>query len=835
MTYRLLSISFERHLLERHLFDLHPTGTECTLFELCQRKSVLVTSFALLTSILFGLDARSISVASEEVLWNQEPSWVFAPKDDAFSGDALLDLRFLNESQSGESGFVRLANDGNSLVYGNGRPLRIWAIGSEVYRSTPEEMDLHCRFLAKRGVNMIRLHTTVADNSEGAKITDVDEKVIDGIFRFIQAAKKNGIYLTISPYYAHHPTPKSWQLDGYSETGEKPWGALFIDARMQEAYRRWTRELYTRKNPYTGLAISEDPSIAILQIHNEDSVFFWTFDKIPEVQKRRLGKLFAKWLRQQYGSLEIATARWKEASNKLDNFEHSVVGLMGLWQMSLEQKGDRARRMRDEVRFLAELQRGFYAEMGDYLRNELKCRQLLNACNWRTAHDRGLKDVERWTYAALDIDAENEYYGQGYQHLGKNSHYRIDPGHTLVNESCLHNPLEMTTNYKQRIGHPFLVTETSWKNPNLYQTEGPFLVAAYQSLGGVDGVYWFDALETTWCIDPGRSFWPVGKSFAQYKWSWSTPSILGMFPAAALVYRKGYVQEGEEVVREVRELSDLWNRVPARIDDNEIEQLPKQKDRIAGAGKDGNAEIFPPQDAGEISRAAFLIGKVNWELKSEIGKPKLGKFGKRGRQFLVSGDSAFVGRSTKSIGSGTKTRVTDFTSCLDCQQGRITSNTGQLVWDYQLGVCKMDAPRCQGATGFLHAAGGIFETGDVVIRSENEYASISVVSMDEKPLSESKKILVQVGTMSRPTDWETRSTEFEYRDQKQHGLQIVQTGRPPWRVANTDVEITLSNPHITRATLLDIEGYAQETIAVRRRGTVVECQLPGNAMYVIFH
>ena len=43
----------------------------------------------------------------------------------------------------------------------------------------------------------------------------VNEEEIAGIFRFVKAAKSNGIYLIISPYYGMHATPKSWGLDGF--------------------------------------------------------------------------------------------------------------------------------------------------------------------------------------------------------------------------------------------------------------------------------------------------------------------------------------------------------------------------------------------------------------------------------------------------------------------------------------------------------------------------------------------------------------------------------------------------------------------------------------------
>ena len=53
------------------------------------------------------------------------------------------------------------------------------------------------------------------------------------------------------------------------------------------------------------------------------------------------------------------------------------------------------------------------------------------------------------------------------------------------------NPRELPTNLKQVVGHPMIVSESTWVSPLAYQSEGPFLTAAYQSLTGVDSYYWF--------------------------------------------------------------------------------------------------------------------------------------------------------------------------------------------------------------------------------------------------------------------------------------------------------------------------------------------------------
>lgn len=735
-------------------------------------------------------------------------TWPFSPLQDRFTDDALLDLRRLNERQSGESGFVRLAEDGNSFVRGDGVPIRFWAVGSEIYKPPAKsgresdeqyqqrrtqwqkDVDRHCRFLAKLGVNMVRLHTTVADTREGASIDDVDEETLNGIFRFIAAAKENGIYVTISPYYPNHNTPSGWKLAGYGSE-DKPWGAIFVDPRLQAAYKTWTRELYTRKNPHTGLAIKDDPAVAILQILNEDSMFFWTMQRLPEPQAKRLGEQFATWLTKKHGSLDKVSSAWYGQRQKEDDFAAGYVHLLSTWHMTRDWEGGMALRLADQTEFLARQQRKFYAEMGRYLREDLGCKQLLNATNWRTANDLKLKDIERWTYAALDIDAENEYYGSDYQHRGENDGYRIDPGHFLVNESCLRKPLELTVNFKQQAGHPFIVTETSWKHPNLYQSEGPFLISAYQAVGGVDIVYWFTATDTTWKLDPRRLFWPVGQSHALDKWSCSTPMLMGMFPANALAYRRGYLKPGETIVREERSLASLWKREPPQIDDNEIYGVSRETQECKTVRRED----------GRISRAAFLVGRVESRLD---GDPK-------------------------------KHDVTDFARYLDADNQLIHSSTGELVWDYGQGLCRLDSPQAQGVAGFLKAAGGEFDLSDVKITADNDYATISVVSLDAEPLAKSRKVLVQVGTTARLTGWKTEQATLDFQGQKVQGERIVSSGRPPWRVAGTHVTLSINNPHLTRATLLDAAGYAAAEVPMERDGEGLRIELPTQTMYLILH
>ena len=738
-------------------------------------------------SLLATAALAAVLCPAAETVLDESNSWAFELPADPFGDDALLDLRPLNEAKSGQTGFIRKSADGNDFVRGDGAPIRFWAVGTDGHRMTPEEMDLHCRWLAKLGVNLCRLHVTVCVKKEGAAITDVNQEVIDGCHRFVKAAKDNGIYVLISPFYAHFDTPASWGLAGGKQDAE---GLIFFNPKLQAAYKEWTRAFYATENPHTGLPIARDPTVAILQIHNEDSLLFWTQQRIQGPQLELLSRRFGAWLTREHGDLARRLEAYGKAREELDDPAKGVAGVMGVWHLTQQASGGRALRIRDQLRFFGELQRSFYADMGAYLRDELGCGQLLNATNWRTANDARLKAVERYSYHALDIDAENEYVGSDFQHKGPNQGYRIDPGDYLVNESVLPKPFEMCSNWTQEEGVPFIVTETAWKNPNRYQSEGPFLVAAYQSLNGVDAVCWFSCQTPRYETDPRKTFWRSGDQFSTHKWNHCYPAMMAGFPANALLYRRGDIRQPEPVVVDVRPMDDVWDRVPPRISDNET--YGDQRDP---------PDLQPGWTAppGQINRVAYLVGPV----RSRLG-----------------GDPA-------------ASRAADLGRWFDPAKGVIRSVTGELMWNYRKELCAMNTPRAQGVTGFLARNGGRFPLGDVTIESGNDYATVNVVSLDGAPIATSAKVLVQVVTVNRLSGYRTKDATFRVGKgegaYEVKGEQIERIGEPPFRIANTEVTVTVGNPSLVRATVLDINGYKAAEIPVEN-GRVT---LPKNAIHTI--
>ncbi|MBL7220330.1 MAG: hypothetical protein ISS69_09470 [Phycisphaerae bacterium] len=104
-----------------------------------------------------------------------------------------------------------------------------------------------------------------------------------------------------------------------------------------------------------------------------------------------------------------------------------------------------------------------------------------------------------------------------------------------------------------------------------------------------------------------------------------------------------------------------------------------------------------------------------------------------------------------------------------------------------------------------------------------------------KPIASSQRVLVQVGTTERMTGWADRKLDFKSKDGKRtfHGREIVSVGAPPWRIANANVTVTVSNPHLTRATLLDTSGQAAANVDVRAADGKLTVKCPETTIWLI--
>jgi len=693
-----------------------------------------------------------------------EGKWAFEPDEDTFDPAALLDLRSLNEKVAGENGYVQMTPDGD-FADGKGNPLRFWCVNTGVQsRPGVDELKRHARFLAKRGVNMVRHHGHIYP-AKDKKITDVNDQNIDELLKLVAVMKEEGIYTTFSPYWANARAGGGWGLKGIKDN-EELWSVLFWDEDLQKAFKGWLKEAFTRPNPYekTKTPLAKDPALAIFQIQNEDSLLFWTTSGCIKGEKQqRLQAIYDQWRKDLGKPPAQLNYKFWELNNP--NPDH-----------------------KDTMRFFTELMFKFNKEIERFLRDEIGFKGLINAGNWRTANQEKLLDLERYAYTANQVIGVNRYVCGGQ---GEGSHvcprgqpdtsgYLVKSGDYYQDSSCLTDPLRLPTTAKQVAGRAYIISESTWVPPMSYQAEGPFLVAAYSSLTGIDGYYWFALGQTGYDKTIG-------------KWQAANPAIMGGFPAAALLFRKGYVKRGEPAVHEERALNDMFDlRSPIICEE---------------AGYDVN------RDSGNLSPASSI------------------KQGVKPLAYLVGPVEVKYG------GDPAKSKVVDLAKYFDAEKKIVKSGTGEIVMDYARGVCTLNAPAAQGATGFLNKAGEI-KLDAVTLNSRNEYASVLAVSLDGKPLKEAARILVQITTLCRPYGWKEKdNVQYTKQDGKGSftGKQILDTGSVPWNVWNSDLTLAIANGKLKKATLLDPNGMpiSGAKVEAAAAGGVFTVTPPPNALYLI--
>jgi len=718
---------------------------------------------------------------------------VFEYSQDNYSSEALLDLRYMNEDYAGQHGFIRLSADGESFVRGDGKPIRFWSVNgaNAIKRMDDDEFRRYARFLAKMGVNMARFHGSINPAGKATMINWVDTTEVDQIWKAVASLKDEGIYTTISPFWAHNGhmggwVPEEWGIEGYSGK-DALWGVMYFSDTLKNAYKSWVKYLYTEVNPYTGVALKDEPAVGLIQIKNEDGLFFWTMQNIHPELKRLIQEKFTAWLIEKYGSYNGVREAWGDISLRGDN--DTIFDIYNTWEMTQEVPPNEELRMKDQVEFYTHVQYSFYKEITDFYHNELGCMQLVNANNWKTADPCLFFDTERYTYSAADVGATNRYYAPG--HKGEYSGWRIDTGHYYIGRSAITVPAKLPVNIRQTRGQPMIVSESGWNLPHKYQSEAPLLVSSYMSLTGVDSYYWFFVNAEGLMDDPYFNFdGNENGPRSMNRWTYSTPGGVFMFPASALIFRNSYVKEGESVIREIRNTEDLYKRVPAVV----CEENSYDPNRDEGFEMSGN------EDGDGINPLAFLTGKVEVEFSPEK-------------------DSEIMTHPVLNnlINSGEQT---------------VNSITGEMSLDYGRGIFTLDTPNAKGISGFLSGDVGYVLDG-LTLKSINEYATIMVVSMDNRPLEESSKILIQTGTKYRPEGWKEKPARFEMSGDTVNGFKIMDTGHMPWLADPLKMELEIRNEVVNEAILLDNRGYQKRILDIEQKSGVTIIQLPENATYII--
>ncbi|HET6454743.1 MAG TPA: carbohydrate binding domain-containing protein [Armatimonadota bacterium] len=237
------------------------------------------------------------------------------------------DMSWMNEDLAGEYGFVKV-KDGHFLD-GKGKRIRFLGVNLGYGGCFPEHSDAErlAARLAKLGVNCVRLHSM--DGMYSPKgIWDpafkdhqhIDAGQLDKLDYLIFQFKRRGIYSNINL----HVTRKLTEADGFPDASKLlkyDKGVDNFETRMIVLQKEYARQLLTHLNPYTSTRYVDEPSVAMIEINNENSLVNDCVDgsigDLPEYYLAQLRDKWVSWLRAKYASTDKLRESWQAGSEPI--------------------------------------------------------------------------------------------------------------------------------------------------------------------------------------------------------------------------------------------------------------------------------------------------------------------------------------------------------------------------------------------------------------------------------------------------------------------------------------------------------------------------------------
>ena len=429
----------------------------------------------------------------------------------------FVDVSFLNEKPAGKHGFLK--TKGDQFAFEDGTPVRFWStsvVASSIFPGARKNgevnkavVDAQAKRLAGLGINLVRLHhhdsNWVKPNliAPGETTGQFDDVALDAYFYTVKALQDQGIYVWIDLMVGHNFRPgdniPGWNeikaRDKKAKTEEAPaTGFNYFNEGVEKIWRKRAKDLITRKNPYTGKTLAEDPAIAGFTIWNENSLTFpfgIIFSNLKEGTYHRT---------QFMKALEAFAAKTGLASKDL----------LITWQAGVSQL------------FLNDAQYAWCKRQIDLL-HEIGVKVPICA-----GHVWG-KGSNLYCLPALtagDVsDVHN--YAKG-EFIRKNPHFNDDAAGRIA--------------MSQLADRPLLITEFNMNDKPLDQfTTLPYLatLAAFQ---GWDAPFFYAYSQD------GYDASVKGKYNLSPWSSYGDPTLIGASPLAALIFRQGHVSEAKTTV-----------------------------------------------------------------------------------------------------------------------------------------------------------------------------------------------------------------------------------------------------------------------------------------------
>lgn len=389
-------------------------------------------------------------------------------------------------------------NEAGHFVWEDGTRARFWGVNvaAESVFQPVERIEEAIQAIKRAGFNLLRIHH-VDGTDRGIIASDGDNLVWDQdklrqLDYWVDRAGQLGlsVYLDLLDYR---------DFPGAAELGRAAKPYAVFDQHLIDLQKQYAKAfLRDHRNQFNGRAYADDPTVVLLELYDENGLFIRRTDWPGLVQPYR-GQLAARWnawLLERYGSSAALSAAWARSGVAQplpagQRLESGSVALPNLAKPRDERPMTAAARLEqarqaDLVRFAADVHRAYFAQMRDYLRDELGVRVPLSAVG-----DFGHVADLAATADELDFIGTNFYWDHPTFRAGRDWQLpflfrHADP----LSETSIYTFAQVLATARMQ-GKPLVVREWNYCAPNPHRAGGMVEATAYSALQDVDAMILF--------------------------------------------------------------------------------------------------------------------------------------------------------------------------------------------------------------------------------------------------------------------------------------------------------------------------------------------------------
>ena len=708
----------------------------------------------------------------------------------------VLDYSHLLDAPAGKHGFVESRK--GHFYFEDGTRARFLGFNVAARSNTPdhETADKLAERFAGMGVNIIRLHA--ADGPIGeepgswssckeAPLLDYEsgssrkfhKEGLDRFDYFAAKLKEKGIYLHIDLIVSR----EFMEADGLDYPGGAPSCIkrhAMYNERLIELQKEYAKEFLCHVNPYTGLALIDDPAVVTVQINNEDSAIKWPMGADDGEQMKpyrdEVQRRFNHYLLMKYYTRERLKEAWtKDGVCALGEDEDPVQGTVrgvdgGFYQPANDPNGPwdgdcSPARYADFMEFGIHMNRKFYQMMKDYL-HSIGVKVPIVTSNLLA----GAADV--YGHTDGDLMENNSYFnhpllpvqGNTYMVAGPAEYVSVNPLTMQKGTGSMATTLLSLASVAIVGGKPFMLSEWNEYSLHPFHSTAFLQTIAYACLNDWDGLILYNHhTSEKWDDQPADEILNVFDAY-------NDPAVVCQWGFLASVFLKGMISIAKSSVEVVYTQNDLrtlpnFHAMPATffpyitavrnvfLDGGDSYQ--GDADIAVNAGFLNGADLSDAKHGVYYAWSAYRDAMRRYKEENRLARAAKGTremqagvhMGERALVFdeitSVAGDGDYrafaklADQAMKEWGV-----IPEDTGYVD---GKLISDTKEIVFDPDHARYSVNTPYCACFSGAPDDR--IVLSERVSVHSENERISLTILPTGDKTLAEAKEfVLTAMGT-----------------------------------------------------------------------------------------